>query len=55
MDFKFHLPKSIEYLRDGDTCGKETPPSDGSARDPCKTILKSQIYVNAQLGYHSQG
>ena len=55
MNLKFPLPKSVEYLRDGDTCGKETPLSDSSARDPCKTILKSQIYVNAQLGSHSQG
>ena len=55
MYLKFLPPKNVEYLRDGDTCGKETPLSDDSARDPCRTILKSQIYVNAQLGLRSHG
>ena len=30
----------------------ETPASDDSARDLCKTILKHEIYVYAPIGYH---
>ncbi len=51
MKFKFLSLKSVQYLRDGDTCDKEILASDDSVHDPCKTVGKSEIYVYAPFGY----